>query len=62
MNSSTILQAAARMLADDPDLLRDVERELRNRYVQDYRVCCLGSPREALDALERIIEEKGGRS
>ena len=39
---------------DDPDLLRDVERELRNRYVQDYRVCCLSSPREALDALERM--------
>ena len=39
---------------DDPALLRDVERELRNRYVPDYRVRCLGSPDEALAALEEL--------
>jgi thioredoxin reductase (NADPH) len=39
---------------DDPDLLRDVERELRNRYEPDYRVCCLSSTGEALTTLERL--------
>ncbi|MFH5821439.1 FAD-dependent oxidoreductase [Georgenia sp. AZ-5] len=39
---------------DDPDLLRDVERELRNRYVPDYRVRCLRSPSEALSTLEAL--------
>ncbi|MGY1690338.1 FAD-dependent oxidoreductase [Geodermatophilus sp. SYSU D01105] len=36
---------------DDPGLLADVERELRNRYASDYRVCCLSSPEEARRAL-----------
>jgi thioredoxin reductase (NADPH) len=39
---------------DAPALLRDVERELRNRYESDYRVCCLSSPREALSTLEEL--------
>ncbi|MGY1702707.1 FAD-dependent oxidoreductase [Geodermatophilus sp. SYSU D00766] len=39
---------------DDRALLRDVERELRNRYQSDYRVCCLDSPREALGTLEEL--------
>src|SRR3712207_3162905 len=39
---------------DDPALLRDVERELRNRYQSDYRVCCLDSPGEALGTLEEL--------
>jgi thioredoxin reductase len=39
---------------DDPDLLRDVERELLNRYVPDYRVCCLSSADEALERLEEL--------
>jgi thioredoxin reductase (NADPH) len=39
---------------DDPDLLRDVERELNNRYVPDYRVCCLSSADEALATLEEL--------
>ena len=39
---------------DDPDLLRDVERELVNRYASDYRVRCLSSPREALATLEDL--------
>jgi thioredoxin reductase (NADPH) len=39
---------------DDPDLLRDVERELRNRYEPDYRVCCLHSTSEALTTLDEL--------
>jgi thioredoxin reductase (NADPH) len=39
---------------DDPGLLRDLERELGNRYVPDYRVCCLGSTDEALATLEEL--------
>ena len=37
---------------DDPDLLRDVETELRKRYEPDYRVCALSSPDEALARLD----------
>jgi thioredoxin reductase (NADPH) len=36
---------------DDPDLLRDLERELRNRYESDYRLCFLRSADEALATL-----------
>ncbi|GAA1640905.1 FAD-dependent oxidoreductase [Georgenia ruanii] len=39
---------------DDPDLLGEVERELRHRYEHDYRVCCRRSPNEALAALEEL--------
>ncbi len=39
---------------DHPDLRRDVERELRNRYEPDYRVRCLGSAPEALAALDEV--------
>jgi thioredoxin reductase (NADPH) len=39
---------------DDPALLREVERELHNRYVSDYRVCCLSSTDEALATLEEL--------
>jgi thioredoxin reductase (NADPH) len=39
---------------DDPALRSDVERELRNRYEQDYRVRCLGSTDEALALLEEL--------
>jgi thioredoxin reductase (NADPH) len=39
---------------DDPDLLRAVERELRNRYEADYRVCCLRSTGEALTTLDEL--------
>ncbi len=38
----------------DPELMRDVERELRNRYTPDYRVCCFGSSDEATAALEEF--------
>lgn len=39
---------------DDPDQLRDVERELHNRYEPDYRVCCLSSTDEALATLDEL--------
>jgi thioredoxin reductase (NADPH) len=39
---------------DDPDLLRDVERELLTRYTADYRICCLGSADDALATLDRL--------
>jgi thioredoxin reductase (NADPH) len=39
---------------DDPALLRDLERELHNRYEPDYRVCCLSSTDAALAALEQL--------
>ncbi|MGY1637879.1 FAD-dependent oxidoreductase [Geodermatophilus sp. SYSU D00742] len=39
---------------DDPALLADVERELRNRYASDYRVCCLRSPDEARRTLDEV--------
>src|SRR3954466_864468 len=39
---------------DHPGLLRDVERELRNRYATDYRICCLSSTDEALATLQNL--------
>ena len=39
---------------DDPALLRDVDRELQNRYAADYRICSLGSPEEALRTLDEL--------
>ena len=39
---------------DDPGLLREVERELHNRYVPDYGICCLRSTSEALATLEEL--------
>ena len=41
----------------DPDNMREVERELRNRYEPDYRVCCLGSSERALAALEELAAD-----
>ncbi|MCU1668435.1 MAG: Thioredoxin-disulfide reductase [Blastococcus sp.] len=39
---------------DDRDLLRSIERELRNRYEPDYRVCCLRSTSDALATLQEL--------
>jgi thioredoxin reductase (NADPH) len=39
---------------DDPALLANVERELRNRYESDYRVSCLGSAGEARASLKEL--------
>jgi thioredoxin reductase (NADPH) len=44
---------------DDPDRLRVVERELRNRYASDYRVCCIGSAREARAMLDELAADGG---
>jgi thioredoxin reductase (NADPH) len=44
---------------DDPDLLRDVERELRNRYASDYRLRFLRSADEALATLEELAAAGG---
>jgi thioredoxin reductase (NADPH) len=37
--------------------LRDVERELRDRYARHYRVMCMRSPREVLARLEELAAE-----
>lgn len=39
---------------DGPEHMRDVERELRNRYEPDYRVSCLLSASEALGTLKDL--------
>jgi thioredoxin reductase (NADPH) len=39
---------------EDADALRDVERELRDRYARHYRVVCLRSPHDALARLEAL--------
>jgi thioredoxin reductase (NADPH) len=44
-------------VADDPRLLGDVRRELQNRYVPDYRVCCLASAEEARAALADLAAD-----
>ena len=41
---------------DERDCLRDVERELFDRYARDYRVICTHSAPEALELLERLAE------
>jgi thioredoxin reductase (NADPH) len=42
---------------DDPDALRAVSAELRQRYSRDYEVVCEISPDTALKTLERLAEE-----
>ena len=42
---------------EDPDLLGDVERELRDRYARHYDVVCLRSPEAALNRLEQLAAE-----
>jgi thioredoxin reductase (NADPH) len=39
---------------DDPDLLADLERELTNRYVPDYRVSCQKSADDGLRMLQEL--------
>jgi thioredoxin reductase (NADPH) len=46
---------------EDAGVMRDVERELRDRYARHYRVVCLRSPREVLARLEELAL-KGSRS
>jgi thioredoxin reductase (NADPH) len=42
---------------DDAGALRDVERELRDRYARHYRVMCMRSPHEALACLESLAAD-----
>jgi thioredoxin reductase (NADPH) len=42
---------------EDAGALRDVERELRDRYARHYRVICMRSPHEALACLEDLAAE-----
>jgi thioredoxin reductase (NADPH) len=39
---------------EDPGSLREVERQLLDRYARSYRVVCARSPRDALAELERL--------
>ncbi|HXS20134.1 MAG TPA: hypothetical protein VN735_02835, partial [Steroidobacteraceae bacterium] len=38
-------------------MIRDVERELRDRYARHYRVVCIRSPREVLALLEELAAD-----
>jgi thioredoxin reductase (NADPH) len=40
---------------EDAGVMRDVERELRDRYARHYRVVCIRSPREVLALLEELV-------
>jgi thioredoxin reductase (NADPH) len=42
---------------EDAGVMRDVERELRDRYARHYRVACMRSPREVLARLEELAAE-----
>ncbi len=46
--------AALVAVEEDHGALRDVERELRDRYARHYRVVCMRSPHEALARLEDL--------
>ncbi len=52
---------AAVLVAVDQNagVLRDVERELRDRYARHYRIMCMRSPHEALARLEDLAAEDG---
>src|SRR5688500_19197601 len=39
---------------DDPSVLNSVERDLRARYGQDYRILSINQGRTALDYLKRL--------
>ena len=39
---------------DDPDVLRAVERDLRSRYADRYRILRASSGPEAMDTLQRL--------
>ena len=40
----------------DADSLREISRELSDRYSRDYTVVCTRSATEALEILERLAE------
>lgn len=39
---------------DDHQVIRAIERDLRNAYRKDYRILSTDSPREALEALKEL--------
>jgi thioredoxin reductase (NADPH) len=39
---------------DDPDVLQSIERDLRSRYSERYRILRASSANEALDVLHRL--------
>lgn len=41
---------------DDPDVLKAIERDLRRRYAQSYRILSASSGKAALDLLDRLQE------
>ena len=41
---------------ESENALRDIERELRDRYERHYRIVCLGSAPEAEAELERLAD------
>jgi len=41
-------------LDEDECLLRDVERELVDRYARSYQVVCVSAPEEAIEQLEAL--------
>ena len=43
---------------DDPQVIRAIARDLRNRYRQDYRIMSTDSPQEALDALPDLKKKE----
>jgi thioredoxin reductase (NADPH) len=42
---------------DDPEVLRNVARDLRNRYAKDYRILPVNSGKEALSVLEKLQQK-----
>ena len=43
---------------DDPQVLRSIKRDLRNRYRQDYRIISTESALQALEALEELQKKQ----
>lgn len=43
---------------DDPQVLRSIKRDLRNRYRQDYRILSTESAAQALEALEELQKKQ----
>lgn len=43
------------LVDDEPEVLRSVERDIRQRYASSYRIVATGSGTEALDAIDRLV-------
>jgi thioredoxin reductase (NADPH) len=55
---NTISSPALIAVDEDGSALRDLERELKDRYARHYRVACLGSSREARIHLENLAADR----